>query len=101
MRHPHTNLNGQMVFYFLLFCSVPDCKAYGFLVLRPGTEPGPLAVRARNLNHWNAREFPDWPFFSLKRADHTLFYEGAEQLRLLSPHIHIDGMNVRLYTAVC
>ena len=32
--------------------------AGGILVPQPGIEPGPLAVKAQNPNHWTAREFP-------------------------------------------
>ena len=32
--------------------------ACGILVLRPGIEPQPSAVKAQSPNHWTAREFP-------------------------------------------
>ena len=32
--------------------------ACGILVPQPRIEPGPLAVKAQNPNHWTAREFP-------------------------------------------
>ena len=33
-------------------------SAYGILVLWPGVEPGPLAVKVLSPNHWTVREFP-------------------------------------------
>ena len=40
-----------------IFLLWPHCAACGISVPRPGIEPGPLAVKARSLNHWIAREF--------------------------------------------
>ena len=38
------------------------CSARGILILQPGIEPRPSAVKARNPNHWTAREFPSKDF---------------------------------------
>ena len=43
--------------------------ACGILVPRPGTDPGPSAVRARSPNHWAAREFPRFKILSLWYLD--------------------------------
>ena len=37
--------------------------ACDILVLRPGIEPGPLAVRAQSPYYWTTREFPTWCHF--------------------------------------
>ena len=41
-------------FFFFWLCHT----ACGILVLRPGIEPAPSAVKARSPNHWTARKFP-------------------------------------------
>ena len=38
--------------------------AWGILVPQLGTEPGPLAVKAWNPNHWTAREFPKFKCYN-------------------------------------
>ena len=40
----------------IIFWLLPE--TCGILVLRPGSESGPSAVRARSPNHWTTREFP-------------------------------------------
>ena len=35
----------------------PHSDACGTLVLQPGVEPVPSAVKAQSPNHWNTREF--------------------------------------------
>lgn len=52
----------------ILFSSVLFCTTLQSLwvLSSPTKDPGPLAGRARNLNYWNAREFPGWPFFLKK-----------------------------------
>ena len=44
------------LFFFLIFW--PCRAARGISVPRLGMEPAPLAVEARSLNHWTAREVP-------------------------------------------
>ena len=51
----HTKLDG---FFF-----GPYHRVSGILVPQLGTEPGPLAVKARSLNHWIAREFSKFDTF--------------------------------------
>ena len=51
----HTKLDG---FFFW-----PYHRVSGILVPQLGTEPGPLAVKARSLNHWIAREFSKFDTF--------------------------------------
>ena len=46
-------LKKYLFIYFWLHCS--NCK---ILVPQSGIEPGPLAVKGQNPNHWIAREFP-------------------------------------------
>ena len=48
----HTKLD-----VFLFVCFWPYHTVSGILVPQLGTEPGPLAVKARSLNNWIAREF--------------------------------------------
>ena len=49
------NTQNWMVFLFVFGCTT---QFLGFLLVpHLGTEPGPLAVKARSLNHWIAREF--------------------------------------------
>ena len=46
---------------FLFFGYFWPCHvAYGSLVPRPGIEPVSPGVGARSLNHWTAREVPQW-----------------------------------------
>ena len=47
--------------FFFFGCAL---RLVGFLVPRPGIEPGPLAVRVQSPNHWTAREFLHF-FFAL------------------------------------
>ena len=35
------------------------------LVPRPGIEPMPYALKAQSLNHWTAREFPEYELQNL------------------------------------
>ena len=42
--------------------------AYRILIPQPGIEPAPPALEARSLNHWTAREVPDWTLFLKKPA---------------------------------
>ena len=47
--------------FYLFWGQGERCECHtacGILVLRPGPERGPLAVKAQNTNHWMAREFP-------------------------------------------
>ena len=46
-----------LVLFVCLFW--PSSVACGILVPRPGTEPGPSAVRVWSPNHWTTREFPE------------------------------------------
>ena len=48
----------KITFYYFLFFVWPCRVACGILVLLPGIEPGPSAVKAWSPNHWTAREFP-------------------------------------------
>ena len=43
-----------VLLYLMLFFG---CTACWILVLRPGIEPTPLAVKAQSPNHWTTREF--------------------------------------------
>ena len=46
----------------------------GILVLQPGIEPCPSAVKAQSPNHWTAREFPSSTFLdSTYKWYHTVF----------------------------
>ena len=46
------------LFCFVLFFSFWLCgAACGILVLRPGLEPGPSAVKVQSPNRWTAKEF--------------------------------------------
>jgi hypothetical protein len=45
----------QQVYVFILGM---HCAACGLLVLQPGDEPGPSAVKAWSPNCWTSREFP-------------------------------------------
>ena len=49
--------------------------AHGILVSRPGIEPVPPALAARNLNHWTAREVP---MKTLILHQHLLIYRFSE-----------------------
>ena len=51
----------QCHFFFIFWL---HCTACGILVLWPGIEHRPSAVRAQSPNHWTAREFP-MPFIYL------------------------------------
>ena len=46
--------------FFTLFW--PHYAAYGILVPQARIEPMPPALEAQSLNHWTAREVPDWVF---------------------------------------
>ena len=48
---------GFFVCLFFFFGG-PCHSTYGILVLQPGFEPIPLAVKVWNLYHWTTREFP-------------------------------------------
>ena len=50
----------------------------------PGTEAGPLAVRAQSPNHWTAREFPDkFSYLNLRRP--------LRSVRLLTSSFELEG----------
>ena len=46
---------GGLLFFFFLATSQDPCE---ILMPQPGIEPGTLAVRVPNPNHWTAKEFP-------------------------------------------
>ena len=63
-----------------LNCSIWD------LVPWPGIEPGPPALRMKNLSHWTTREVPDeWQSHSVVSA--SLQPHGLELSKLLCPRI--------------
>ena len=37
---------------------MPGHLACGILVIQPGTQPEPMAVKQLSLNHWTTRELP-------------------------------------------
>ena len=53
-----------MKFLFLIFGGKACCEVCGILVPQPGIKLGFPAVKAQNLNHWTAIEFP-CPFVKL------------------------------------
>ena len=56
--------NVYAFFSFLFFFLFWPCQmACGILVLRPGIDTPPAAVKAWSLNHWTAREVPPPLFF--------------------------------------
>ena len=48
--------------YLFIYLFWPRHRTCEILVLQPGTEPRPMAVRAPSPYYWTAREFP-LPFF--------------------------------------
>ena len=54
-----TEQESQPAFFSSWLC----CMACEILVPRPGTEPGPSAVRVQSPNHWAARESLSVTFF--------------------------------------
>ena len=44
--------------HFFFFFKCPQCSACRILFSQPEIEPGPLAVKLQNLNHWTASGFP-------------------------------------------
>ena len=65
-------------FGFLLGGGVPCCVACRILVPRPGIEPVPPAVEARNLNRWTAREVPTVNF--LYKFNNQILYNSNSDL---------------------
>ena len=59
----------QQSYYFFW----PHLTACGILVPRPGIEPGAMAVKAPNPNHWTTREVPKDILFRI------LFHSGLLQ----------------------
>ena len=58
---PPYGLSICLFFFFnflIIFFPQPCHAACGILVLQPGMEPGPSAMRARSPNHLTTREFP-------------------------------------------
>ena len=49
---------GFVSFFFFFFFFWLRFAPHGILVLRPGIEPGPPAVKAWSANHWTTRESP-------------------------------------------
>ena len=44
--------------YLFVCLFIYGCSAWGILVLPPGIEPAPSAVKAQSPNHWTTRDFP-------------------------------------------
>ena len=72
------------------FFSIWPCHVLcGILVLPPGVEPGPRAVKALSPNHWTAREFPqssafNHPQFQTETSYRAGRYEAQGPLSLRS-----------------
>ena len=75
---------GQKAFFFFFF-NFLGCAArhVGSLVPQPGIEPMPLALEARSLNHWTAREIRKALTTAPQRASLVLDLRGAQGKRLL------------------
>ena len=56
-------LNLMPYFFEFVFLFWPPHMACGILVLQPGLEPEPLAVKVQGPNHWTTREFPNLVIF--------------------------------------
>ena len=74
-----------LVFLFFWPCH----RACGILVSRPGIEPGQLAVKALNPNHWTTREFL-WKFGLLKTRKH--WWKKLNKIQTNEKVYHVHGM---------
>ena len=54
-----SQLCGYVFFTFIFYSFIHFIHvAYGILVSPPGIQPEPLALEAKSLNHWTAKEVP-------------------------------------------
>ena len=77
--------NFHFIRYYNFFFFWPHCAACTILVPWPGIEPMLCAVKAWSLNHWVAREVPNFFFFFI-----VLFI----YLRLLWVFISVRGLSL-------
>ena len=78
---------GERWLVFLLFW--PCHRACGILVSRPGIEPGHLAVKALNPNHWTIRKFL-WKCGLLKTRRH--WWKKLNKIQINEKVYHVHGM---------
>ena len=76
--------------FVCLFVSWPCHVACRILVPQLGIEPGPLAVEARNPNHWTTKEFP-LPWFFVP----FLFFGGGGATWHVDLKFPDQGQNLR------
>ena len=72
---PNSPTSFSFFFFFLSFLGLPH--GCGILVLQPGVEPGPLAVRVWSHNHWTAREVPLSSKLLISEGSRTQYLSSA------------------------
>ena len=86
--HPRATVQGLCFFFVAAVVVFGHAVTCGILVPQPGIKPTPLAVEARSLNHWTARESPvQWlwsPCLTLYHPDQALSPPLASAHPLLS-----------------